>query len=58
MLIEGDWGSGFDLRRDRRPNDLRHTAASLWICPGVAIKTVSSWLGHSSTKVTLDTYGT
>ncbi len=41
----------------RQPDDLRHTAASLWICAGVDIKTVSSWLGHSSTKLTLDTYG-
>lgn len=41
----------------RRPHDLRHTAASLWIAAGVDIKTVSAWLGHSTTKLTLDTYG-
>lgn len=41
----------------RRPHDLRHTAASLWIAVGVDIKTVSTWLGHSSAKLTLDTYG-
>lgn len=41
----------------RRPHDLRHTAASLWISAGVDIKTVSSWLGHSTAKLTLDTYG-
>lgn len=41
----------------RRPHDLRHTAASLWIAAGVDIKTIASWLGHSSTKLTLDTYG-
>ncbi len=41
----------------RRPHDLRHTAASLWIATGVDIKTVSSWLGHSTAKLTLDTYG-
>jgi len=41
----------------RRPHDLRHTAASLWIAAGVDIKTVSSWLGHSTAKLTLDTYG-
>ncbi|HKX68200.1 MAG TPA: tyrosine-type recombinase/integrase, partial [Intrasporangium sp.] len=40
----------------RRPHDLRHTAASLWIAAGVDIKTVSSWLGHSTAKLTLDTY--
>lgn len=41
----------------RRPHDLRHTAASLWISAGVDIKTVSAWLGHSTAKLTLDTYG-
>jgi integrase len=41
----------------RRPHDLRHTAASLWIAAGVDIKTVSSWLGHSTAKLTLDAYG-
>ncbi len=43
--------------RGRRPHDLRHTAASLWIAAGVDIKTVSGWLGHASAKLTLDTYG-
>lgn len=41
----------------RRPHDLRHTAASLWIAAEVDIKTVSAWLGHSTAKLTLDTYG-
>jgi len=41
----------------RRPHDLRHTAASLWIAAGADLKTVSSWLGHSTAKLTLDTYG-
>lgn len=41
----------------RRPHDLRHTAASLWIAAGLDIKTVSVWLGHSTAKLTLDTYG-
>jgi len=49
-----DWDT---TGQGRRPHDLRHTAASLWISAGVDIKTVSSWLGHSSTKLTLDTYG-
>lgn len=40
----------------RRPHDLRHTAASRWIAAGVDIKTVSAWLGHSTAKLTLDTY--
>lgn len=42
--------------RGRRPHDLRHTAATLWIGAGVDIKTVSTWLGHSTAKLTLDTY--
>lgn len=41
----------------RRPHDLRHTAATLWITAGVDIKTVSAWLGHSTARLTLDTYG-
>lgn len=41
----------------RRPHDRRHTAASVWIAAGVDIKTVSEWLGHSTAKLTLDTYG-
>lgn len=43
--------------RRRRPHDLRHTAATLWISAGVDVKTVSAWLGHSTAKLTLDTYG-
>lgn len=43
--------------RGRRPHDLRHTAATLWIGAGVDIKTVSAWLGHATAKLTLDTYG-
>lgn len=41
----------------RRPHDLRHTAATLWLTAGVDVKTVSAWLGHSTAKLTLDTYG-
>lgn len=46
-----------ETARGRRPHDLRHTAASVWIAAGVDIKTVSAWLGHSTAKLTLDTYG-
>ena len=46
-----------DTASGHRPHDLRHTAASLWISAGVDIKTVSAWLGHSTAKLTLDTYG-
>lgn len=41
----------------RRPHDLRHTATTLWLRARVDIKTVAAWLGHASTKLTLDTRG-
>lgn len=37
--------------------DLRHTHASLLIHEGVHPKKISEWLGHSSIKLTMDTYG-
>lgn len=43
--------------RGRRVHDLRHTAATLWLTSGVDAKTVQNWLGHSTAKLTLDTYG-
>ncbi|MER7447070.1 site-specific integrase [Microbacterium sp. NPDC097977] len=43
--------------RGRRVHDLRHTAASLWLINRVDIKTVQTWLGHSSAKLTMDLYG-
>ena len=39
-----------------RIHDLRATAASLMISAGASIKAVQRGLGHSSAKVTLDTY--
>lgn len=45
-----------EVGKGRRIHDLRHTAATHWLRAGVDIKTVSAWLGHSSTNVTLDTY--
>jgi integrase len=38
-------------------HDLRDTAASLMIASGASIKAVQRALGHSSAKMTLDTYG-
>lgn len=38
-------------------HDLRDTAASLAISAGASIKAVQRMLGHSSAKMTLDTYG-
>jgi integrase len=40
-----------------RFQDLRHTTASLLIMEGVDLKTVAEILGHSSIKITADTYG-
>jgi integrase len=40
----------------RRVHDLRHTAATLWSQSGVDLKTVQTWLGHSTAKPTADTY--
>ena len=37
--------------------DLRHTHASLLINEGVHPKRISERLGHSSIKLTMDTYG-
>ncbi|GAB2459691.1 hypothetical protein GCM10027062_44180 [Nocardioides hungaricus] len=42
---------------DLHPHQLRHTAASLAIASGADVKVVQQMLGHSSTTMTLDTYG-
>lgn len=39
-----------------RRHDLRHSAASWLLSAGASVVSVSKWLGHSSVKVTLDTY--
>lgn len=39
-----------------RVHDLRHTCATTWLQSGVDVKTVSVWLGHSDTAVTLRIY--
>jgi integrase len=38
------------------PHDLRHTCASLAVSAGVNVLALSRMLGHTSAKVTLDTY--
>lgn len=38
------------------PHDLRHTTASLAISAGVNVLALARMLGHTSAKVTLDTY--
>ena len=42
----------------RRPSthSLRHSAARHWLNSGRPVNQVAAWLGHSSPKVTLDTY--
>jgi integrase len=47
------WSS---VGRGRSIHDLRHTAATYWISQGVDLKSVQAWLGHSSAKLTADTY--
>ena len=58
-LLNSNWRRAVkwdDTGLGRRPHDLRHTAATLWLLAGVDIKTVAAWLGHGSAKLTLDTY--
>ncbi len=38
------------------PHDLRHSCASIAISSGVNVMALSRMLGHTSAKVTLDTY--
>ena len=38
------------------PHDLRHTCASLSVSAGVNVLALQRMLGHTSAKVTLDTY--
>jgi integrase len=38
--------------RGRRINDLRHTAACLWLARGVDPGTVQAWMGHASIATT------
>jgi len=49
-----------DEERSRARYDfhaLRHYAASAWIKQRVDLKRLTTWLGHSSVQITLDTYG-
>lgn len=39
------------------PHELRHSAATLMLAAGVPIEVVSNVLGHSSIRMTADTYG-
>lgn len=44
------------LSMGRRVHDLRHTAATFWLGQGIDLKTVQTWLGHSTATLTADTY--
>jgi len=45
-----------NIERDFRFHDLRHTHATLLLEQGINIKVVSERLGHSTIRITLDTY--
>lgn len=56
---DGGWFAGAVKRAGCQaitPHDLRHTCASLAISAGVNVLALSRMLGHTSAKVTLDTY--
>lgn len=44
------------ISHGHRVHDLRHTAKTLWLQNGIDVKTAQAWLGHSTAKLTLDTY--
>ncbi|KOS54508.1 tyrosine-type recombinase/integrase [Rhodococcus rhodochrous] len=55
----GGWFAGAVKRAGVQritPHDLRHTAASLAVSAGVNVLALARMLGHTSAKVTLDTY--
>ncbi|WP_037601805.1 tyrosine-type recombinase/integrase [Streptacidiphilus rugosus] len=43
--------------RPVRVHDLRHTAASLMLAEGVAVRTIMETLGHANISMTMDVYG-
>ena len=56
---QGGWFAGAVKRANVQtvtPHDLRHSAASLAISAGVNVLALARMLGHTSAKVTLDTY--
>ena len=56
---DGGWFAGAVKRADVQaitPHDLRHTTASLAVSAGVNVLALARMLGHTSAKVTLDTY--
>jgi integrase len=56
---DGGWFAGAVKRAEVQkitPHDLRHTCASLAVSAGVNVLALQRMLGHTSAKVTLDTY--
>jgi integrase len=56
---DGGWFTSAVKRakvQDITPHDLRHTCASLAVSAGVNVLALQRMLGHTSAKVTLDTY--
>jgi integrase len=56
---DGGWFAGAVKRAKVQaitPHDLRHSCASIAISSGVNVLALSRMLGHTSAKVTLDTY--
>ncbi|MFD1044654.1 tyrosine-type recombinase/integrase [Kibdelosporangium lantanae] len=52
------WTRNMDrLDLDINPHDLRHFFASTALAGGASLLEVSRWLGHTSIKITADTYG-
>lgn len=49
--------SGKEMRAKYDFHSLRHAAASAWIKQRVDLKRLTTWLGHASVQITLDTYG-
>lgn len=45
------------ITRHLRPHDLRHTAATLMLQAGGSLAAVKAVLGHSTVRLTVDTYG-
>lgn len=57
--LSGGWFAGAVKRAKVQaitPHDLRHTCASLAVSAGVNVLALQRMLGHTSAKVTLDTY--
>jgi integrase len=44
------------LNRGPRIHDLRHTTETIWLAIGIDLKTAQTRLGHSTARLTADTY--